>query len=313
MHMSQAQDPSTLASLKPDQVFEEHYLGYRNSVRLHGSHFMTLRRPSRMPENSREYTPGDPVSRIDWQAYARTDQLIIREIRDEAAVTILIVVDISETMLWPRPGEPLRDSPPAKAEIALRVALNLAHAHLQLGDFVEIWALSGGKALLPDRVFVPRTLSDLTMAYGRLAAHGFSKEASEQEFSQQVFEDQKKRDVVFWVGDGLSSGAFGPILGQGKRSFFWHVLSSLEENVDWVDGDTSYFDVGTVRKEYQGSVLKYRDNYKKHLEGWKAKLAARQRRRLGEYMALSDQTTIRAYHDALMEFLRSKADLRQRP
>ena len=115
------------------------------------------------------------------------------------------------------------------------------------------------------------------------------------------------------MGDGLSNGAFGPILGQGKRSFFWHVLSSLEENVDWVDGDTSYFDVGVVRKEYQGSVLKFRDNYKKHLEGWKAKLAARQRRRLGEYMTLSDQTSIRAYHDALMDFLRSKADLRQRP
>lgn len=312
MHMLQGQDPSTLASLKPDQVFEEHYRGYRNSMRLHGSHFMALRRPSRMPENAREYTPGDPVNRIDWKAYARTDQLIIREIRDEAAVSILIVVDLSETMRWPRPGEPLKEVPCAKAEVALRVAMNLAHVHLRLGDFVEIWAVCDGKMPRPNRVLKPRTLADVSLAFGRLLAKRFSEEACMQEFSPRVFDDQK-RDVVFWVGDTLSEAAFGPVLGQGRRSFLWHVLSSLEEKVDWVDADTSYFDSGSVRKEYQGTVLRYRDNYKRHLDAWKQKLATRQRRRMGEYMLIADDTSIRAYHDALMEFLRSKSDHRHRP
>lgn len=310
--MSQVQDPSTLAALKPDQVFEEHYRGYRNSVRLHGSHFMTLRRPSRMPENAREYRPGDPVNRIDWLAFSRTDQLIIREIRDEAAVRILIVVDLSETMHWPRPGEPLESVPCTKAEVALRLALNLAHVHLRLGDFVEIWAVSDGKSKRPSQVFIPRTQSDVTLAFARLAGAHFDLAQCQSEFAPREFED-RKRDVVFWVGDGLSAAEFGAVLGCGRRSFFWHVLSSLEENVDWVDSDTSYFDVGVTRKEYQGAVLKSRDNYKKHLAGWKKKLASRQRRRLGEYMDVSDQTAIRSYHDALMYFLCAKADERQRP
>ena len=312
MQMSQAQDPSTLVSLKPDQVFEEHYRGYRNSVRLHGSHYMTLRRPSKMPENAREYAPGDPVNRIDWQAYARTDQLIIREIRDEAAVSILIVVDLSETMRWPRPGDPLKESPCSKAEVALRIALHLAHLHLRFGDFVEVWAVSQGNIRRPDRAFLPRTQSDVKLAFERFAASGFHSETFEREFTPKIFDD-KKRDVVFWVGDTLSNAEFGPVLGQGRRSFLWHVLSSLEEDVSWVDSDTSYFDFGTTKKEYQGAVLRYRDHYNKNLMSWKNKLASRQRRRMGAYMVATDQTTIRAYHDALLDFLRLKSDHRRGP
>jgi len=78
-------DPSTLSSLHPSETREVHHKAYKNSIRMHGSHLMALSKPARAPEACRKYVHGDPVNLIDWKAFARTDQLMVREIRDEAS------------------------------------------------------------------------------------------------------------------------------------------------------------------------------------------------------------------------------------
>ena len=86
---------------------------------------MNLRQPSRNPESSRLYVPGDPINMIDWKAYARTDQLILREVRDEASARVAVCVDLSETMRWPVDNVPGADRVASKAEVAIRVPLTL--------------------------------------------------------------------------------------------------------------------------------------------------------------------------------------------
>lgn len=308
MRQAHSQDPSTLATLRPAESREVHYKSYRTSPRLSGSHFMTLRRVSRVPEAGREYVPGDPPHLIDWKAYARTDQLIVREVRDEAAARVLIGLDLSETMQWPTPAEPLRELPATKAEIALRIAYNVAHLHLRMGDLVEIWVIADGKAKEPDLRFAPRSPADLVSSFARIESAKFARDAALYDFEarDRASFSQRTFDCAFWVGDALSAADLGAFLGLGKRSMLLHVLSSLELDIGWVEGTTSYFDEGSGRREYQGQVLRHRDNYAKHLAAWRQGLAVKQRRRGGDYVTLSDKTTVSAFQQSLSGFFTSQ-------
>ncbi len=257
-----------------------------------------------MPESGREYVAGDPVNMIDWKAFARTDQLIIREIRDEATARVMIGLDVSETMIWPT-GDLAARAQASKAEVATRLAFNLAHLHLRMGDLVEIWLVTDGdmkKRAEPALVLKPRSPSDVVTAFNRIHDHGFSKEAVTAEFVPGELAG-RPRDVSIWVGDGLGPADFNAFLGRGKRALLLHVLSSLELDIAWTDGDISYFDEGLGKKEYQGQILKHRDNYKKHLANWRQKLERKMHKQGGEYLTVSDATAIAQYHLTLSSFL----------
>lgn len=46
-----------------------------------------------------QYTPGDDVRRIDWKLYAKTKKLFIRTYKEERNFDIIIIVDVSNSML----------------------------------------------------------------------------------------------------------------------------------------------------------------------------------------------------------------------
>ncbi len=296
-------DLSTLAALHPGQPRDLHYRGHKNSLRAAGSHYMTLRRPSRTPESGREYVAGDPVNLIDWKAFARTDQLIIREVRDEATARILIILDLSATMWWPDAAMPRAGTVATKAEIALRVGLNLAHTHLRLGDLVEIRAVFAADATRPDALLQPRRPSDVVALFERLALNGFNATDCRAAFDSGVRGSERPFDTSFWLGDGLGSAAIAPELALGRRSLLLHVLSSLEIDTSWVENSTSYFDEGITRKEYQGQVLLQRGNYAQHLAAWRQKLAQSRHDLGGGYALLTDATPIAALEGALAELV----------
>jgi len=56
---------------------------------------------------TRDYQPGDPVSRIDWRRFAKTNELTTVEYREEQAVRTVLVVDARPpTRVTPEPGYP---------------------------------------------------------------------------------------------------------------------------------------------------------------------------------------------------------------
>jgi uncharacterized protein (DUF58 family) len=284
------QDPSTLATLHPAQGKDLAFKSYRTSPRLQGSHRMALTRPSRLPESGREYAPGDPIGLIDWKAFARTDQLIIREIRDEATARVRIVLDASESMQWPRAHVDLPRTVVSKAEIACRCALNLAYTHHRLGDLVEIWPLLPGQAVLGHAVR-PRSGSDIVSLHERLVDTGFDPAALTATGRTEP-EPDRQADLLYWVGDAL--GPVDPFarLEKGRVPVLVHVLSSLELGVDWVEGDTSYFDESALAKEYQGQMLRFRDAYGQSLERWRSRLETRVLDSGGQYGLVSDTSKI---------------------
>ena len=70
-------------------------------MRPTGSLRLSILSPSRQPEDSRPYIPGDPIDKIDWQAFARTDQLLVRQVRENAPGRVAIHLACGKSSFWP--------------------------------------------------------------------------------------------------------------------------------------------------------------------------------------------------------------------
>ena len=295
-------DPSTLAALQPLGGHELHVRDYLNRLRLQGTHYMLLKRPSRLPDSSRDYMSGDPVNLIDWKAFARTDQLIIREVRDEASAVTLIGVDLSRSMFWPLP-ESAPWNLPTKAEIAMRIALHLSYLHLRMGDQVLIQWTTAEDAKVPEYETWLKRPAVVQATYEQLASHGFDlKHWFVGERSRSL--TQRRPAISYWLGDALGHADYMAFLGRARRHFLLHVLSSLELDSSWFDDRTSYFDESRGVKEYQGDLLKLRQQYNEQIRTWQQRLNKMQLQGGGSYLALSDRTKLHHYEAALQDFVR---------
>ena len=84
------------------------------------------------PENFREYTEGDDLRFLDWNALARLDNLTIRTFRAERQVEMTILIDASASM-----GFPAEDD---KFGLALLLAVGLAYIGMAENDPVRLAA-----------------------------------------------------------------------------------------------------------------------------------------------------------------------------
>lgn len=109
----------------------------------------------------REYQPGDDVRRIDWNAYARTERLFIKEYAEEKETVLTILVDTSASMDF---GEK------NKAELAKDLVEALSYLALTGGDRVVLvdlkhpgrpFPVSGGRKMI---VKAREWIDDLTFS-----------------------------------------------------------------------------------------------------------------------------------------------------
>ena len=76
----------------------------------------------------RSYVAGDDIRRVDWNAYARLDRLIVRLYAGDEDLTLTIWIDTSASMGF---GDP------AKLDAARRLSAALAYVALRGGDRVQ--------------------------------------------------------------------------------------------------------------------------------------------------------------------------------
>lgn len=86
---------------------------------------------------TREYRPGDPLSRIDWHRRARTGDLTTVELREERAAAVMLVIDARPAAYW-MPGPQERHAVAHAVAAAGRVFAHL----LAGGDRVGLTAWS---------------------------------------------------------------------------------------------------------------------------------------------------------------------------
>lgn len=297
MGQTLSNDTSTLATLIPQHSSAVRWGRKASSPRLHGSHDFVLKRPSRSPEYSRMYAPGDPVRMIDWRAYARTDQLIVRETRDESSVSVHIVIDLDKSMWWP--DQSVKDLLPkmevTKAQIALRCAYNLAHAYSSAGDYVSIW-LQTDDSEVPQLLFQPRSPSDIIADFQRIVEENFEMASIRKSF--RLFRGKlPPGHLHYWFGDGLNEKHIQSYLQLGRHGIFYHVLSRYELNADWVEEGISYFDSGALDREYQGSELKQSEFLLQSRERWLSDWRDRIHSQGDDYFLLSSETSISSFQN----------------
>lgn len=101
-----------------------------------GSHVSPKRGHGMVFSDYRKYEPGDNPRGIDWGVYARTDRLYVKQFHEEQALTVLIILDTSASMLTP-PED-------GKWQRATELALALAYIALVQQDNVLVAALGCG-------------------------------------------------------------------------------------------------------------------------------------------------------------------------
>jgi uncharacterized protein (DUF58 family) len=83
----------------------------------------------------RDYQPGDDLRHLDWNAYARSDQLIVKQFHEEVNPRLDIVLDGSRSMALP--GS-------AKVQAALGLAALFTTAGANAGFFHAAWLTRDG-------------------------------------------------------------------------------------------------------------------------------------------------------------------------
>jgi len=112
----------------------------------------------------RPYSPGDDIRRIDWNAYARLEELVLRLYVAEEDLIVYLLVDTSRSLAF---GEP------PKIETAKRIAAALAYVALSGSERVSVLPYADGmlRPLPPTRgkkrvATVLRYLDELQAAGG---------------------------------------------------------------------------------------------------------------------------------------------------
>lgn len=117
----------------------------------HGRHRSLARGGSAEFYDFRPYSSGDPMRLVDWRLFGRTDRVYLRRYQQESQISLVLVVDASESMrfsgLEPS-GVPARGA--TKLRRVCELAAVLAHLAVKGGDRVGL-VVSGS----PERQIAP--------------------------------------------------------------------------------------------------------------------------------------------------------------
>lgn len=143
-------------------------------------------------EEVRPYQPGDEVRDIDWNVTARLGVPYVKRFVEERELTVMLVVDISRSMLFGTRGKD-------KRELAAELCAVLGFAALRNNDRVGLVLVSGGIEL-----FVPPSRGRthlLRMLRDVLGREPQEKGTSLGEAARFVGRALKRRSLVFWISD----------------------------------------------------------------------------------------------------------------
>lgn len=148
----------------------------------------------------RAYAPEDDVRDIDWNVTARTGSAHIKKYVEERELTVLLAVDVSSSMRFGSGDE-------TKAETAASAAALLAFSAIRNHDKVGLILFSDKiEFFLPPRAGRRHVLRILRELVAREPEPNRKTElACPLEFISRA---QKKRAVVFLIGDFAESGDF---------------------------------------------------------------------------------------------------------
>ena len=132
----------------------------------------------------RDYVPGDDISKIDWNVYARFDKLYQRLYLDERQMHTRIYIDASRSM---------QHGTEEKANQAIRMAAAFAYLSVSEMDKVSIYAIHGNE--------VEEVISGMV---GKESYLNYINRLNEIEFTGDVAMGEAIMKSTVGMGDGYS-------------------------------------------------------------------------------------------------------------
>ena len=242
----------TLSHLAPDTKWKPDLAKTINRMRPTGSQKLSILTPSRLPEDSRSYIPGDPIDKIDWQAFARSDQLLIRQVREQAPGRVSVHLACDKSIYWPDVD--------SKWELSCRIAFNIVFNHLAAGDTIEVYLRNGFGEV--ESVWIPRGRSEAKALYDRLKKNNF-EEGTQRKFPHgQHASGNYKPSLSYLIADSNHCQGFEKQISEPYMRFI-HVCSEQELDISWTESNALYFDGRDKNAQYTKRSLS--QNYEKKL------------------------------------------------
>ncbi len=194
----------------------------------------------------RDYVPGDDVSKIDWNAYARFDKLYQKLYLDERQMHTKIYIDASRSMNHGADDE--------KATQAIKLAAAFAYLSVCEMDRVSIYTISGSQ--------INEVVSGMV---GKDAYLGCINKLNEIEFTS----DAKISDAIvpssvgrgdgfsILISDFLTDDDYERAidrLAEAKRDVICVQILSREEINPQIRGKMHLFDVETLSKFFRKKI-----------------------------------------------------------
>lgn len=207
-------------------------------------------------QDHRPYLPGDDPRYIDWQAYARSGNYIMKLYRDEITPKVDLAVDLSASMALT----------PAKADRVLDLLYFAALSAVRSQSSVRIYFVSGGAPLA-----VP---VDNLVSFNLSAAQSRPDEGPT--FADALplipFRSGSLRVIISdLLFPGLPDKAAGAVTGSRSQVVVFVPTAAAEAEPDWL-GNIQLEDCesGDSRRQIVDSHLleRYRSAYSRHFQLW---------------------------------------------
>ena len=193
----------------------------------------------------RDYIPGDDITKIDWNAYARFEKLYLKLYLDERQLHTRIYIDSSRSMDYGNCK---------KADIALKIAAALAYLSICEMDKVSIYYIKNNE--------VHEVISSIV---GKESFYNQIGKLNNSEFSEDCFISDGILPTKVGYGDGMSiilsdfltdnnyEGAIDYLVGKKRDLFCFHILSK-EELKPNIRGKVHFFDSEDVNNQYRKNI-----------------------------------------------------------
>jgi len=201
-----------------------------------GDHVAPRRGSSAEFLEHRPYAPGDDLRRMDWLAFARTGEPVLKLFRAEEDVVVRLVVDASAS---------LETGDPPKIQVAKRVAAAIGYMALASSERAQVLAAGDGLVRMREPVRGRGSLAKLLRELDSIVPEKGTNLASAID---GVVLRSPRPGMLVVVSDFLDAGPFDAALGRaasaGHDLALVQVLSPEELEPPW-DGDLALEDAET--------------------------------------------------------------------
>ena len=194
----------------------------------------------------RDYMPGDDITKIDWNAFARFDKLYQKLYLDERQMHTKIYIDASRSMNYSKDG--------SKAQQALRMAAAIAYLSLSEMDKVSIYVIRDNKIEEIVRSMVGK--ESFVNSVGKLNEIEFSSDShiSEAILQSNVgYGDGMSVIISDFLTDNDFDRAVNYLADKRRHVFCVQVLSREEINPQ-IRGKSNLFDSEVSSKTYKKNI-----------------------------------------------------------